>query len=98
MQTIITKYLGPTNQRGSRIKASQSASYFGRPKSITIGWDYALSTEQNHRAAAMAFAAKMDWTGNWACGDNGSAGYVFVNTGVSQDARMTFNQERTEAA
>ena len=46
----------------------------------------------------MAFAAKMDWTGNWACGDNGSAGYVFVNTGASQDARMTFNQERTEAA
>lgn len=98
MQTIITKYLSPTNQRGSRIKASQSASYLGGPKSITIGWDYALSTEQNHRAAAMAFAAKMDWTGNWACGDNGSAGYVFVNTDASQEARLTFSQERTGAA
>jgi len=98
MQTIITKYLGPTNHRGSRIKARQSASYAGTPKSITIDWDYSLSTEQNHRAAAMAFAAKMNWAGDWVGGDNGSTGYSFVNASAAHDARMTFNQENTEAA
>ena len=98
MQTIITKYLGPTNHRGSRIKARQSASYAGTPKSITIDWDYSLSTEQNHRAVAMALAAKMNWAGDWVGGDNGSTGYSFVNASAAHDERMTFNQENTEAA
>ena len=98
MQTIITKYLGPTNHRGSRVKARQSASYAGAPKSITVDWDYSLSTEQNHRAAAIAFAAKMGWEGEWVGGDNGSTGYSFVNASAAHDERMTFNQENTEAA
>ena len=98
MQTIITKYLGPTNHRGSRIKARQSASYAGTPKSITVDWDYSLNTEHNHKAAAIAFAAKMGWHGEWVGGDNGDTGYVFVNAGAAHDARMTFNQENTEAA
>ena len=98
MQTIITKYLGPTNHRGSRIKARQSASYAGAPMSITIDWDYSLSAEQNHKAAAMAFAAKMNWLGDWVGGDNGSTGYSFVNASAAHDARMTFNQENTKAA
>ena len=98
MQTIITKYLGPTNHHGSRIKARQSASYAGAPKSITIGWDYSLSTEQNHRAAAMAFAAKMNWAGDWVGGDNGSTGYSFVNASAAHDQRMAFSQESVEVA
>ena len=98
MQTIITKYLGPTNHRGSRIKARQSASYAGPPQSVTIDGDYSLHVEQNHRAAAMAFAAKMNWFGDWVGGDNGDTGYVFVNSSAAHDARMTFNQENTEAA
>jgi len=98
MQTIITKYLGPTNHRGSRIKARQSASYAGTPKSITIGWDYSLSTEHNHKAAAIAFAAKMGWHGEWVGGSGGGESYVFVNASAAKDSRMTFIEHEAEAA
>ena len=98
MQTIITKYLGPTNHRGSRVKARQSASYAGTPKSIIIDWDYSLSTEHNHKAAAIAFAAKMNWAGDWVGGDNGDTGYVFVNANAAKDERMTFIEHEAEDA
>ena len=94
MQTIITKYLGPTNYRGSRIKARQSASYAGTPKSVTIDWDYSLNVEHNHKAAAIAFAAKMGWHGDWVGGDNGDIGYVFVNADAAKDQRMTFTENQ----
>lgn len=78
MQTIITKYLGPTNARGSRIKARQSGSYACKPVSVTIAWDYSLSAEQNHTNAAKAVAAKLGWRGDWVGGDSGGTGLVFV--------------------
>jgi len=93
MQTIITKFLSPTNKRNSRIKARQSASYAGTPKSVTIDFDYRLNIEQNHRAAAMAFAAKMGWEGEWVGGSHCGEGYVFVNASAAHHERMTFNQE-----
>lgn len=46
---ILTKYLGPTNTRGSRVKATT-----GSGASITIPWDHELDADQNHAAAAMA--------------------------------------------
>ena len=98
MQTIITKYLGPTNHRGSRIKARQSASYAGAPKSVTIDWDYSLNVEQNHKAAAIAFAAKMGWAGQWVGGDNGDTGYVFVNVDAAEAGRMSFMEKQEENA
>lgn len=55
MQAIVTKYLGPTNYRGSRIRASAQAG------SVTIGYDDALDTEDNHRAAAKALMVKYGW-------------------------------------
>ena len=94
MQTIITKYLGPTNKRGSRIKARQSASYAGTPKSVTIDWDYSLNVEHNHKAAAIAFAAKMGWHGDWVGGSNCGEGYVFVNANAAKDERMTFTENQ----
>lgn len=45
MQAILTKYLGPTNHRGSRIKA------WCERGSITIPLAYELSLEDRHRAA-----------------------------------------------
>lgn len=54
-QAITTKYLGPTNSRGSRVKASAQAG------SITVEWDDALNPPDNHAAAALAFAQKYDW-------------------------------------
>ena len=55
MQAIITKYMGPTDTKGSRIKATAAAG------SITLGWDHALNSEGNHNAAARALCEKFGW-------------------------------------
>jgi hypothetical protein len=51
---ILTRYLGPTNTRGSRVKAKS-----GSGASITVGWDHELDSDQNHAAAAIALAVKI---------------------------------------
>lgn len=56
LQAITTKYLGPTNTRGARIKATAACG------SITIPWDHALDACGNHHAAACALARSKDWT------------------------------------
>lgn len=55
MQAIITKYLGPTDTRGSRIKATAAAG------SVTLSYDCALDSDGNHRAAAEALCVKLGW-------------------------------------
>lgn len=73
-QAIETKYIKATNVTGSKIKAS---AYGG---SISVGYDYALSTEGAHKVAADALITKMGWTGTFAQGGNAKGnGYVFVN-------------------
>lgn len=73
-QAIETKYLAPTNTKGARVKASAYGA------NITIPYDYALSTERAHAAAALDLIAKMGWTGTFAQGGNAKGnGYVFVN-------------------
>lgn len=57
-QAIVTKYLGATNRRGARVKATCSGG------SVTLDWDDALPRDGNHRAAAMALARRMGWIGN----------------------------------
>jgi len=54
-QAIETKYLGPTNSRGSRIKASCAAG------SITVSYDHAKDIAENHEAALCALRLKLDW-------------------------------------
>lgn len=73
-QAIETKYLGATNAKGGRIKATAWAG------SVTIGYDYALDAQGNHKAAADALIAKLGWTGTFAQGANVKGdGYYFVN-------------------
>ena len=73
-QAIETRYLGPTNTKGGRIKATAWAG------SITIGYDHALNTEDAHKAAADALIAKMGWNGTYAQGGNAKGtGYYVVN-------------------
>ena len=55
MQAIFTKFIGPTNFRGSRVKAVADGG------TITIGWDHALNPEANYRTAAEALRAKLGW-------------------------------------
>ena len=70
-QAIVTKYLGPTNTRGARVKASCEAG------SLTVSWDYALNPEDNHKAAARALIRQLGWEGNWVMGSL-APGFVFV--------------------
>jgi hypothetical protein len=72
-QAIVTKFIGPSNVRGARVKATAAAG------SITLSWDHALGHEQNHRAAAMALATKYGWNGRYVGGGMpGAAGNVYV--------------------
>ena len=54
MQAITTKFLGPTNTRGSRIKATCWLT------SVTVAWDHALNVEENHREAIEALVCKLN--------------------------------------
>ena len=72
-QAIETKYYGPTNHRGSRIKAAAQCG------TVWVSYDYGLNPEQNHAAAAKAFLIKWGWEGQWAGGANSRHnGYTFV--------------------
>lgn len=78
MQAITTKYVGPTNTRGSRIIAKAAAG------SLSVGYDHGLNLDENHSAAAQALVKKLGWTGpNYGelvsgCNDKGD--YVHVLT------------------
>lgn len=79
MQAIETKYLGPTNSRGSRVKATCEAG------SVVIEWDDALDSPENHDNAVRQLIARLDWAsaarGDWYRGGlKGSRGYVYVCT------------------
>ncbi len=67
-QAIIT-----TLTRSHRVKATADAG------SIIVEWNSALSTEENHIAAARKLAEKWEWRGVWYAGgvDNN---FVFVCT------------------
>ncbi len=54
-QAIVTKYLGPTNHRYTRVKATAFAG------SVTVEWDDSLNTELNHAVAAKTLADKYGW-------------------------------------
>ncbi|NBV78014.1 hypothetical protein EBR66_07650 [bacterium] len=53
MQAIVTKYLGATNSRGSRIKATCEAG------SATVAYDYGLSDYERHKQACDALRLKL---------------------------------------
>lgn len=84
-QAIITKYIGPTNHRGSRIKVTANAG------TMTVSWDHSLDVEANHRDAARQFAAKYQWVGRWFGGalPNRLGGYCFVNLPSAEYLKTT---------
>lgn len=86
MQAIVTKYLGPTNFRGSRVVAKCQA------KRISVSWDDALDVDGNHAAAANQLVSELGWTnygklvGGGLPGGEGNC-YVFVKDKASQLAQ-----------
>jgi hypothetical protein len=84
-QAITTKFLGPTNARGSRVKAVAQAG------SVTVTWNHALDQNANHNAAARALAEKFGWVGAWFGGglETGNC-YVWVPSGDRNDKGVAF--------
>lgn len=78
-QAIQTTYYGPTNARGSRVKAAAYA------KTITVQWDHRLNVEENHKAAAEKLARLMGWEGQWQGGALPGTGYCFVVGSIFPD-------------
>ena len=85
MQAIISKYLPPTNTRGSRIKASCERG------SAIVSYDDSLSHEGPHVAAVDALVARFvkedaarygternPWSAPRVCGQIPSGAYVHV--------------------
>lgn len=72
MKAISTKYIGPSNVRGARIKA-----YDLDNNAVIIPYPYELSGEEVYRKAAEALRDKMGWTGDLIAGGT-KEGYVFV--------------------
>jgi len=47
---ITTKYIGPSNVRGTRIKVSSVKQWHDK-RYIMVAWDHSLNEEQNHDRA-----------------------------------------------
>lgn len=82
-QAIVTKFLGPTNTKGSRISVRCQA------KRIYVPWDYCLNTDRNHVAAARQLASQLGWDGPW-YGGGIDTGYVFVQGGGDNGTACAF--------
>ena len=80
MMAIVTRYLGPTDHRGSRVKAM--ADWGEHLKTVVLDWDDALNSTENHARAANALAVKLEWRGRW-IGGGIKTGYVFVRDPAS---------------
>ena len=87
MQTIETKFFGPGNVRGSRIKATSTSG-----ESVTVSYDHALSSDENHHRAAIALARKLGWTGRMVYGGaqrgRGNV-YVFMPKSARETIRLS---------
>lgn len=80
MKAIKTIYLGATNTRGSRIKATDCDRNY-----VTLAWDYELNADENHRMAAKALCDKMEWRGQTVMGGFPDCNvHVFVTKGVCE--------------
>jgi len=72
-QSILTKYISPTNTRGARIKAVQSGwSDKKECASVTIPYPFELNTDQAHALAAKKLAEKLGWHGRYVCASLGA--------------------------
>lgn len=74
MQSIIAKYIGPGNVRGSRIIVKATG---GIRRSYKLAVE--LSNDENLKACAQKFAQELGWSGEWIGGayDNKGA-LIFV--------------------
>jgi hypothetical protein len=72
MKAIVTKFVGPTNTKGSKIIASDMDG-----NQISVPYDDSLNSDKMHDKAAIALCHKMQWGGMLASGSLKN-GYVYV--------------------
>lgn len=58
MKAIKTSYLGPTDRRGGRIKATDCDR-----NSLVVPYQYDLNDDENHKVAATLLCEEMKWKG-----------------------------------
>lgn len=85
MKAITTKYVGPSNVRGSRIIASDGDGH----RAITT-YESALDSDANHAAAALKLCEKMEWGGTLVGGHSLRQGRSGVMVWVWQDEDLTY--------
>lgn len=93
MKAILTKFLGPTNNRGARVKAWDMDG-----NSVTVSYRYrGGGGEGDHRAAAEALKEKMGWEGDLIAGGvkHGWA-FVFIEKG-EEDKPITKKDQQALA-
>ncbi len=90
MRCIVTKYLGPTNHRGSRVKATCGE------KSVTIPWDDAKGSVENHDLTARVLASKLSSRAASLVSAESpdGRGYVYVMTSWRTDGGREYDVER----
>ena len=57
MKAIRTKYIGPSNIRGSRISATSGE----KGQRVVLSYDDAVNSDENHAKAARSLCDKMGW-------------------------------------
>lgn len=88
VQAIVTKFVGPTNTRPARIKATAAAG------SVTIHYDHGKGINANHTAAAHALARKYGWTGTYRGGGMPDGnGNVYVSQPTTLCAKNRLEDE-----
>lgn len=80
-QTIQTKWISPTNFKGTRIKAKTASGI-----AIIRSYDYSLNIGENHAKGARELQEKMDWAkdayGNLIGGQNADGSYTWIMRGT----------------
>lgn len=108
MQGIWTKYIGPTNHKGARIKAiARVADGLGPEMSLTEPRAHGLDIDEDHARVAKLLAAKLGWAGLWHGGGRpDNVGNMYVNcahayagapiSSIGREDRDWFYVEREE--
>jgi|SRR5579872_3314578 len=100
MYAIETYFIGPTNHRGARIVArvmERGTGWAGNhpQRRLILEWDHAKNPDANHRAAALALATKLGWSGAWFGGGSDSGATIWVNSDNAWG--VSFNIEKDAA-
>ena len=56
--SIQTRYYGPTNHTGSRIRVSDGGPFDEKPRTLWVAWEYSLNAAEMHRSAAQEYLNK----------------------------------------